>query len=223
MNIVGAEGYCSSISSRLVELMTTPCFHFFYTGKITVGGENLNLKRDREPEYSFESDFVSGLDEYNDEGRPVRSRLTITMYFNGEQREFVHRWQTTGTWDIQTNSGTTWNGHGDKLKNGYKAGPKIAEIMREFEKRPVDCTITPEIIEVATGQTIEIRITDLQDQESRKSREFNRIVVHALNGTITDGEECDNRPRLQSVLGGKRHCNITLQSTRRLRKRSRIK
>ncbi|GAG71876.1 unnamed protein product, partial [marine sediment metagenome] len=40
-----------------------------------------------EHEYSFDTDFVSGLDEYTDEGRPIRSRLTVTMYFEGEQRE----------------------------------------------------------------------------------------------------------------------------------------
>ena len=85
--------------------------------------------------------------------------LTITLYFEGDQREFVHRWQTIGTWDTETNSGTSWHGHGNKLKNAYAAGPDITEIIRQFEKRPVGCTVTPEKNEVGIGQSIEIKIS----------------------------------------------------------------
>ena len=209
MGIVSSTGYYSSVFSRVAELVIRPCFHITgnwvdeHTKSIKDNGIDTNFgTRIRVPEYSFESDFVSGLDEYIEEGRPVRSKLTITLYFEGDQREFVHRWQTIGTWDNETNSGTSWSGHGNKLKHAYAAGPDIIEIIRQFEKRPVDCTINPEKNEVGIGQSIEIRISDLKDQSGRNSREFNRIVVHALNGTISNGEECDIGPDYKVFIVG---------------------
>jgi hypothetical protein len=209
MGIVGSTGYYSSVFTRVAELVIRPCFHITgkwvdeHTKSIKDNGIDTNFgTRIRVPEYSFESDFVSGLDEYNDEGRPVRSKLTIKLYFEGDQREFVHQWQTIGTWDTQTNSGTSWSGHGNKLKNAYAAGPDITEIVKRFEKRPVDCTINPEKKEVGIGQSIEIKITDLKDENHENSREFNRIVVHALNGTISNGEECDIGPDYKVFIVG---------------------
>lgn len=182
MGIIGShDSYCRSIRGRLAELMTQDCFHFM-------------RPEVPEHEYSFDTDFVSGLDEYTDEGRPIRSRLTVTMYFEGEQREFVHRWQTQGTWDIPSNSGTTWNGHGNKLRNRYKEGPYIIEIMERFEKKPVDCQVTPDKEELNAGEVIDIELTDFRDVFGESSREFNRIIVHAYAGEIMNGEECNIGP-----------------------------
>ncbi|GAH05899.1 unnamed protein product, partial [marine sediment metagenome] len=116
------------------------------------------------------------------------------MYFEGEQREFVHRWQTQGTWDIPSNSGTTWNGHGNKLRNRYKEGPYIIEIMERFEKRPVDCQVTPDKEELNAGEVIDIELTDFRDVFGESSREFNRIIVNAYAGEIMNGEECNIGP-----------------------------
>ena len=182
MGIIGShDSYCRSIRGRLAELMTQDCFHFM-------------RPEVPEHEYSFDTDFVSGLDEYTDEGRPIRSRLTVTMYFEGEQREFVHRWQTQGTWDIPSNSGTTWSGHGNKLRNRYKEGPYIIEIMERFEKKPVDCQVTPDKEELNAGEVIDIELTNFRDVFGESSREFNRIIVHAYAGEIMNGEECNIGP-----------------------------
>ena len=203
MGIVNPEAFPYSIFTRLAEMMTQPCFHF--TTKAFIEEEMRKAQDDgidvsdwltdyREPEYSFDADFVSGLDEYNDEGRPVRSKLTISMYFNGEQREFVHRWQTLGTWEISNNSGTSWSGHGNKLRSAYENGPDTEEIIERFEKRPLNCTISPEKEEVAMGESIEVKIDDFKDLFALDSREFNRIIVHALHGKIRNGENCDIGP-----------------------------
>ena len=203
MGIVNPEAFPYSIFTRLAEMMTQPCFHF--TTKAFIEEEMRKAQDDgidvsdwltdyREPEYSFDADFVSGLDEYNDEGRPVRSKLTISMYFNGEQREFVHRWQTLGTWEISNNSGTSWSGHGNKLRSSYENGPDIEEIIERFEKRPLNCTISPEKEEVAMGESIEVKIDNFKDLFAQDSREFNRIIVHALYGRIGNGDNCDIGP-----------------------------
>ena len=111
------DAYCHSMRTALAELMSSDCFHFLYA-------ETVNKYREKamregwssivkpsnvpEHEYSFETEFISGLNEFNEEGRPVRSSLTVKMFFEGEQRELVHTWKTQGTWDTISNSGTTF-------------------------------------------------------------------------------------------------------------------
>ena len=192
-----------SIRTRLAELMTSECFHFivpeviddYWKREIESGNAILMIPNHYpEHEYSFESDFISGLDEYNDEGRPVRSRLTITMYFEGEQRELVHQWQTLGTWDTISDRGTTWLGHGQKWRKVYNEGPDIIEIMDRFEKKPASCLVTPEKQIVNADEIIDIDISSFLDAYGNTSREFNRIVVHAYGGEILNGNACDIGP-----------------------------
>ena len=122
-----------------------------------------------------------------EEGRPIRSRLTITMYFDGEQKEFVHRWQTDGTWDVPSNSGTSWLGHGSKLGKAYKDGPDMVQIIDEFEKRPDNCRMKLEEEVVKPGQIVDIELTDFVDAMGERSREFNRIVLQVQHGKILNG------------------------------------
>jgi len=205
MNIIGSnDTYCRSIRIRLTELMTEECFHFLNTEIVDSYRQRANeegwgelVKPSNVPnhEYSFDTDFISGLDEYREEdGRPVRSRLTVKMFFEGEQRELVHQWETQGTWDTISDSGTGWSGHGNKLRNRYREGQDIIEIMERFEKLPVDLKIEPDKSEVNVGEIIEFNLTDFRDVFGEDSREFNRIVVHAYEGEIINGEASNIGP-----------------------------
>lgn len=209
MRIIPSDNYRSSVLSHIAELVTNPCFH--------LGGADVEnyLKEDkngirvplsaygsgkRVPEYSFESGFVSGLNETNAEGRPVRSKWTISLYFEGSKRELVYSWQTLGTQEKRPNSpterntGTTFSGHGAMMSKQFQDGPGIMEIIKRFEKRPVECTLNPEKEDINPNEEIEIKISGFRDEYGQKSREFNRIIVHADYGEITNGEKCDMGP-----------------------------
>jgi len=208
MGIIGShDNYCRSVKTRLAELFRVEgqvnCFLVTRPGYIELnrkiakeqGWEHL-LKPGipYEPEYSFDTDFVSGLDEYTDEGHPIRSRYTVTLYFEGEQRELVHRWQTQGTWDTIYNNGTSWMGHGQKLEHQYSDGMDIVEIVARFEKKPTSLLLTPEKEEVSAGEIIDIELSEFTDEFGEPSREFNRLVVHAFAGEIMNGNKCDIGP-----------------------------
>ena len=84
---------------------------------------------------------------YDDEGYPVRSKLTVKLYFEGEQRELVDQWQALGTQARglmsvdEPNKGTSWSGLCNGLENEYKNGP--AEQMRSSDVLKKDLLTVP--------------------------------------------------------------------------------
>jgi hypothetical protein len=228
VGMTSSSAYESTIASRLAQLMTIPCLHLQansdYSRTLRKDGSLPNIGSEvRIPEYSFESDFISGLNDRTDDGRTIRSKWTITMYFDGYERELVHQWQSQ---DIQENRQDTiieyidfntgekktynpanepdeevsFSGLWRRLTRTYHDGPDISEIIKQFEKKPSSCTITPGKDDVPSGESIEIKITDFKDENDQKSREFNRIVVHAQNGKIRNGEVSDKGPDYKAFL-----------------------
>jgi hypothetical protein len=207
MGLTSPDVFRTSVFSRIAELVTSPCFHLGgseadrYSESLKDANYLPGYGSERKShEYTFESELVSGLNETGPDGRPVRSRWTITLWFEGNQRELVHSWQTLGTQEkkpsspTERNTGTTFSGHGNKMTELFRDGPGITEIIEKFEKRPVSCLVGPEKEEVSPSEIIEIRITDFRDKYGQKSREFNRIIVHADNGDISNGDDCDIGP-----------------------------
>lgn len=205
MKLVSSDAFRSSVYSRIAELVTNPCFHMSgadvsqYAEGVKENIPGYGSER-RVSEYSFESELISGLNETGPDGRPVRSRWTISLWFEGSQREMVHSWQTLGTQEkrpsspTERNTGTTFSGHGSMMSKQFSDGMGIAEIIKRFEKRPVECTITPEHENIGADELTEIKITDFRDGYGERSREFNRIVVHTDHGEIANGEDCDIGP-----------------------------
>jgi hypothetical protein len=197
------ESFCRSIQTTLTQLLTRDCFHIQDRQSMERGSafskqdewtSTQKLPIPGDTEYSFDIEMVSGLDEYTDEGRPIRSSATVELYFDGEQRELVHRWIGYGTWDTVSNSGSTSLGLGNHLKQNIKEGPDIMEILERFEKRPVDCRVSPEKEEIDVGEVIDIELSGFTDMFGERSREFNRIVLHSYSGDIMNGEPCDIGP-----------------------------
>ena len=200
------DAFRISLQNYLQQNLTRECFHFLQsegvdhfveqdtTSLSNAGNDNIWVPIDLPPhEYSFEAAFVSGINESTEEGRPIRSRLMVKMYFEGEQRELVHQWQTEGTWDVVSNSGTSSHGHFNKLIRALR-DPDIMEIIEKFEKQPTHCTAKPEKEHVNPGEVITIKITDIRDAYGDKSREFNRLLIQAYSGEIINGEPCDVGP-----------------------------
>lgn len=207
MKLVSPDAFRPSVFSRIAELATAPCFHLSgseadsYPENLRAAGSVAGYGPERRiAEYSFESELVSGLNETGPDGRPVRSKWIISLWFEGNQRELVHSWQTLGTQEkrpsspTERNTGTTFSGHGNMMSKQFSDGQSIPDIIERFEKRPVECTVTPEYEWLGYGEDMEIKITDFKDSYGQNSREFNRIIVHADNGEITNGDECDVGP-----------------------------
>lgn len=190
--------YCDSIKNWLAELMSRDCFHFKRPEVIDTLSEQKNaagrIYRVKptfipEHEYSFDMNFISASKEFTEAGCSTPSSLTVSMYFEGEQREFVHRWKTQGIRDTISNSATSWMWHDNELKRTYKEGLDIYEIIKRFEKKPTSCQIQLEKEDVNLNEIIEIELSDFRDGFGQSSREFNRIIVHAQSGEIINGSE----------------------------------
>ncbi|MCP4566195.1 MAG: hypothetical protein GY841_01305 [FCB group bacterium] len=194
----GLEAFCVSIKTHLNELFLPDCFGILGTEKVEAlrkKAEELGWpeavipKNYKQPEYSFDVDFVSGLENQFRErdNRPVVGRLKVSMYFEGNERELVHEWEAEGTLDVVSGGSTSYSGYMNRLRKAYKEGPSITEIIDEFEKRPDDCQMKLEEEVVKLGQVIEIELSDFKDVMGETSREFNRVMLQALNGKILNG------------------------------------
>jgi len=186
------ETMCMSLRSHIAEKLTAPCFHISNKEYVEQNQDATMvdaLTGYKPPEYTFEADFVSGLEGVyrEDDNRPIHSRLILKMYFNGEQKELVKEWQTQGTFDVPSNSGTSWIGHMNKLENAFEGGGHIEDITREFEKNPVECKIKPDSESVRLGEMIDVEISEITDAMGKRSREFNRIIVQVIHGKILGG------------------------------------
>jgi len=197
------ESFCRALQTRIAVALSENCFHIQYPEGVANTRQSaqrdgssslLKPSNPEEPEYSFDAEMASGLNEFTDEGRPIRSKIQVELYFDGEQRELVHRWIAYGTWDTVSNTGTSSLGLFHKLDASFRNGPDIIELLERFEKRPVECRVNPDKEELDAGEVIDIEITDFTDVFGEKSREFNRIVVHAYSGEIMNGEPCNIGP-----------------------------
>ncbi len=189
---------CSSMKSYMTQLFLPDCFGILGARK----GEALRQKageldwpeadiprNHKQPEYSFDVDFVSGLegqprDRHN---RPVVSRLKVSMYFEGNERELVHEWEAVGTLNSVTGEESGFSVILNRFREAYKAGLSISEIIDEFEKRPDNCQVKLEEEVVKLGQVVEIELSDFKDAMGETSREFNRVMLQVLHGEILNG------------------------------------
>jgi hypothetical protein len=146
------------------------------------------------PEYGFKIDIETGLpgvEAHPVNERPVVSSLKVLMYFLGEEEELVHTWTALGTLNTDRTGQTTQNGLDNQLEGLLKNGQSYHAIASDFEKRPRICTVSSDKQSADRGEEIEITISDLRDAKGQTSREFNRIIVHASEGKILNGEKSE--------------------------------
>jgi hypothetical protein len=201
----GLEAFCSNMFCKLAEQCSacSNCFHFqkLQTEMLDWQSQNSDIMNIGSgwsfPEYAFKVDFVSGLppeEVHPVNGRPVVSRLTVEMYFLGEEEELVHHWTSLGTLSTDRLSQTTGSGLDRQLSKLIRNGTPYNVLAWSFEKKPDQCRVEPEKEEVREGEEIDIVLSDFRDALQQPSREFNRILVHAYEGKILNGERCAAGP-----------------------------
>jgi len=114
----------------------------------------------------------------------------MELYYNGETKEFINKWVTLGTNNrVSSHYGGMWKNRDAEMK---KKNP--LEVMYEFEQTPTECSVNPDRETIAINDSMKVEISDFVGYYGGKPKPFNRIIVHALYGRITNGTECDIGP-----------------------------
>ncbi|EMR74150.1 hypothetical protein MCGE09_00178 [Thaumarchaeota archaeon SCGC AB-539-E09] len=204
------DGIESSIKGHIMDALTTACFHF---------REDWELGPDEKPaEYLVDIDF--DLDLYDDWIKPngqkvlKSSKLTVALYYNGSSsKELVQQWirekPERDYGDLRPESlpgpgnGLSFvlNGMCDNSKSILRQLRPIEQtVLYDFEKKPLQCDVELSEDELCPGDESEVTINNLLDLGGAQSREFNRIVVHALEGKILGGTPLDIDPEYKAFL-----------------------
>ena len=177
----------TSIEYRLWEALITPCFHFLSSMATGAG---------KAAEYTFRISYMDNL-----EGA-VKSRVTISMYFNGEEEELVKTWTTEGdrpTQGFPYHSNKMFRNDSAVLRQERDIDQKL---IKDFEKRPNTCEVNLDKDKVFPGEEVEARVERIEDIKGQKSREFNRIILQAVEGDIIGGEPLEIESRWKAFQVG---------------------
>ncbi len=175
----------TSFRYLLMQTLIDDCFHFWASGA-------------RDPEYLFRVSYHDKLEE------SVKSRLKISVYFNGPSGDLVKTWVTET--DRPTAAAAL---HQNRMFNNDDAVLKAFRpidftLLNDFEKRPYQCAVVPAKESVTKNERIQVAVSKIQDINGKPSREFNRVIVQALDGEILGGValESDEKLKAFQVKGG---------------------
>lgn len=147
------------------------------------------------PEYVFLATFEAGLGGtevfvHRGSEHLLRSRLSLELWYDGDERLFVKKWETNGSLD-------TIGSHYRRMFKNRDAVLRdevpLEDLLWEFEQKPVSCAIQPEEITVRSNETREITLAGFSGR-SGPSKSFNRIIVKVDEGEILNGETLDSDP-----------------------------
>jgi len=88
----------------------------------------------------------------------------------------------------------------------------LDKIIFDYERIPEHCDIELEQEELFPGQEIQVKLSDITNEEGRKSREFNRIVVSASTGEIIGGTELYSDPKFKAFRVGEGSITFTYKA-----------
>ena len=201
--------YQSSVIGGTYEAVSPPCFFWMATADVLKQMNDMPEKKIMEyslghtkpPEYIFKALYENGLTGLKKSKKVIlsddttdywdaSSRFTMELYYNGENEEFIESWVTLSTINKPSSHyGSMWRSRDAEMKR-----KKLLEVMYEFEQTPTECSVTPESETIAINDSMKIEISDFKGFYGGKPKSFNRIIVHALYGTITNGNKCDIGP-----------------------------
>lgn len=169
-----------SIKNHLNSTVITPCFHALSSGE-EIPREFKPMTHARPHEYFFLVSYEEGM------RGEIKSRLQVDLFFRGSPEEHVRTWTTetdnpNAKYTLHKNR--MFMNDGAVLRGFY---PMELTVLNDFEKRPYSCEIKPEKETINPGEIIEVEITNINDIEGIKSREFNRLIVQSPDGEILDG------------------------------------
>jgi hypothetical protein len=164
-----------------------------------------------DPEYVFEGTFVDGLEgQVDDEGKKIRSRLTVDLYYDGVYREHLKTWTATGG-EKTPDYSVLW-----RLTRNRDAPMKedvpIEGELWDYEKTPSSCEIKPKDASVKSGHRTELKITNFRDDFDNPSKDFNRILVIADNGKIIGGWGIRAHQDLKAIPIGEGEVTLTYEA-----------
>ena len=182
--------YASTLS-RLVESLTTPCFHLINREVI----EDLARKGWPEssralsgfqvPEYFLLVDF-SRIGAASGKAKEAGgTRLSLELVYNGEPNETVFKLASESPLEDYPSHVNRMYQNRDAVINQAKP---IDETLQNFERRPATCEVKLEGgDEAVPWETVDVVLEGFKDENGRPSREFNRVVVEARRGLIKGG------------------------------------
>ncbi|MBN2863142.1 MAG: hypothetical protein JXN62_08285 [Bacteroidales bacterium] len=179
--------HSSGVLGKLAALLTTPCFH------VSVKGAEQSSFPDKMPEYFFMSSFDAGISgETDSQGREIRSRFNLELYYNGNPVELVKRWTTEST---VTTVSSQYNRMFDNSDALLRGDLPFDNLLHNFERRPVNCNIDcGDKEEMGPGEEAEIKIQDFKDEKGKTPKYFNRIIVKTEHGRIKGGSRLHSDP-----------------------------
>jgi hypothetical protein len=203
--------YEASIKNHIIEALTTACFRF--------RAEDWELRPDEKPaEYLVDVDYDEEL--YDDWVKPngqkvlKSSKLTVSLYYNGSSsKELVQQWmrekpqrdygdlRPESLPGSETGLSFVLNGMCDNDSAILRQLRPIEEtLLYDFEQKPLQCDVELAEDELCPGDETEVTINNLLDLGGATAREFNRIVVQALEGKIIGGTPLDIDPEYRAFL-----------------------
>ena len=223
--------YESSIKGHIVEAMLTHCFHFRDVESFQEHLPGWDLRPGLKPaEYLIAVNYDEELfdDWVKPNGQKVlkTSSLSISLYYNGKGgRELVESWRTVKPardyGDLRPeslpDSGTGLRSNLNRMCDNRRSvlrrlRPIELTLLNEFEKQPWKCDVQAKEEYVCPGEEIEVTLANIQDINGARSREFNRVIVQAVEGEIIGGTELDISPEDKAFLVGDGSISFTYKA-----------
>lgn len=205
------DRYEASIRGHILDALLTACFH--------LRSDEWELRPDEKPaEYLVDVDYDEELydDWLKPDGNKVLKsvKLTLALYYNGTSgRELVQQWiaekPQRDYGDLRPeslpSSATGLSFVLNRMCDNPSAilrqlRPIEQTLLNDFEKKPLQCDVEIAEEELCPGDETEVTINNLLDLGGAMSREFNRIVVQALEGKIIGGTPLDIGPEYKAFL-----------------------
>ncbi|MFP4482197.1 MAG: hypothetical protein ACLFN0_05305 [Thermovirgaceae bacterium] len=169
--------YPGPIMSYLSQLLRTGCFAMTWPGARVC---------ELSPEYFFTAEFNASPSGNGGSGKPVRSRLTIRLFYDGDRVEEVDSWTTEST---ARSVDSQYRRMFTNADAAMKRSVPLEETLWDFERQPLSCSVTAEKGRIWPGETVKIILDDFRDEKGRQAKDFQRIVVSVREGRILNGDD----------------------------------
>jgi hypothetical protein len=190
----------------LAEAFISSCFHIKVPPSEIPERFRGLVTGDRAPEYTLSAEFLDNL------SGEITSSLEVNLYYNGSSGELVKSWKTEHSsllvsfpWHR-----SKWLENRDAIAHSIR--PVEATLLKDFEKLPMTCKIGVKNEDICAGEESNITLTGLNDYRGRTSRDFNRIVVQAVEGKILNGESVASDPDLKAFKVGNGRIQVRYQA-----------
>lgn len=183
----------ASLLSRLAEVLTTPCFHLLRTDFQMPDWwpeKGRYMSKYHPPEYVFTGKYEENLNQPRKNQKPIMSRLSISISYDGDTPELVQTWAVNSPINSYTSCTNRMFENPDAVMRSVNP---IEQILWDFERTPATCKMDWHGTDkLNAGQKWNFDLSEFHDKQGRESKRFNRIVVKADKGEILNGVACED-------------------------------